>query len=101
MFTIKYKLDGAVNRYKVQLIVRGFTQEYGADYAEIFLPIARLNSIQVLLFVAINQSWELSQLDVKNVFLHGDLTKQVQPPGYVAQGEDRVCLLRKAIYGFK
>ena len=44
------------------------------------------------------------QLDVKNVFLYGDLLEEVfmeQPPGYVAQEVKRVCKLKKAIYGLK
>ena len=41
---------------------------------------------------------------MKNAFLYGDLTDSVlmeQLPGYVAQEEDRVCRLKKAIYGLK
>ena len=43
-------------------------------------------------------------LDIKNAFLYGDLTEQVlikQHPGYVIQGENKVCMLKKTIYGFK
>ena len=43
-------------------------------------------------------------MDVKNAFLYEDLRESVlieQPPGYVAQGEDRVCRLKKTIYGLK
>ena len=44
-------------------------------------------------------------VDIKNVFLHGDLAKEVymeQPPGFVAQGEiGRVCRLQKSLYGLK
>ena len=93
MFTIKYRPDGMVNRYKACLVARGFTQEYGIDYSETFSPVARLNSIRVILSIAINKSREVCQLDVKNAFLYGDLMEQVhieQPPGYVAQGESGV-----------
>ena len=56
MVTVKYKPDGMVDRYKARLVVHGFTQEYGVDYAETFSLVARLNSIRVLLSIAINQS---------------------------------------------
>ena len=55
VYTIKYRLDVTVDR--TRLVVRGFTQTFGVDYKETFSPIARLNSIHVLLCVAINQSW--------------------------------------------
>ena len=87
MCTVKHKLDGCVDRYKACLVARGYTQTYGVDYVETFSPIACLNSIRVLLFIATNQSWDLCQLDIKNAFLYGDLSDQVlmkQPPGYVA-----------------
>ena len=91
---MKHKANGTVDRYKVRLVARGFTQTYGINYVETFSPIARLNSIRVILSIAINHSWEMCQLDVKNVFLYGDLIDSVlmkQPSGYIAQGEDRLC----------
>ena len=84
-----------VDRYKARLVAQDFTQEYGISYSETFSPVIRLNSIKVILSIAINKSWELCQLDVKNAFLYGDLAKQVhmeQSLGYVAQGENQVCL---------
>ena len=104
MFTIKYKLDGHIDKYKAYLVAPGFTLTYGIDYFETFSMIARLNSIRVILSITVNNSWEMCQLDVKNIFLYGDLTDYVlieQPPRYVVQKEDRVCKLKKAIYGLK
>ena len=59
VYTLKYKADGSIDRYKARLVARGFTQTYGIDYAETFSPMARLNSIKVLLSLAINHSWEI------------------------------------------
>ena len=62
-----------------------------------------MNSIRILLSIAVNLSWSLFQLDIKNAFLYGDLQEEVymeQPSGYVAQGT-KVCCLKKAIYGLK
>ena len=64
-----------------------------------------MGSIRILISLAANLGWPLYQLDVKNAFLHGDLTEEVymeQPPGFVALGESqKVCRLRKALYGLK
>ena len=61
----------------------------------------------VWLFISLDATykWDLHQLDIKNVFLHGDFQEEVymeQPPGFVAQGEIRkVCRLQKSLYGLK
>ncbi|MGV7988856.1 reverse transcriptase domain-containing protein, partial [Mycobacterium kansasii] len=84
---------------------KGYTQTHGVDYFETFSPVAKLNSIRVVLSLAVNLSWPLFQLDVKNAFLHGDLTEEVymhQPPGFVASHNPAlVCRLKKALYGLK
>ena len=77
VFTIKYHPDGTIARHKARLIARGFTQVYDIDYTKTFSPVVRLNSVRVLLSLAINQAWSLDQLDVSNAFLYGDLEEQV------------------------
>jgi len=87
VFTLKYRPDGSVDRYKARFVAKGYTQTYIIDYFEKFSPVARMNSIRILFFIAVNLSWPLFQLDVKNAFLCGDLKEKVyveQPPGYVA-----------------
>jgi hypothetical protein len=77
VFTIKQNPDSTVDRLKARLIAKSFTQTYGLDYTETFSPVAKLNSIRIIISLVANLDWPLHQLDVKNAFLHGDLTETV------------------------
>ncbi|RVX04712.1 Retrovirus-related Pol polyprotein from transposon RE2 [Vitis vinifera] len=105
IFTVKYKANGNVDRYKARLVAKGFTQSYGIDYQETFAPVAKLNTVCVLLSLAANLDWSLHQLDVKNAFLNGDLEEEVYmdiPAGLETTSNfNKVCRLRKSLYGLK
>ncbi|RVW66606.1 Retrovirus-related Pol polyprotein from transposon RE1 [Vitis vinifera] len=105
VFTVKYKADGTVERYKPRLVAKGFTQTYDIDYTETFAPLAKLNTIRVLLSLGANLDWPLHQFDIKNSFLNGELEEEVfmtLPPGFCKEEEEtRVCKLKKSLYGLK
>ncbi|KAH9792938.1 hypothetical protein KPL71_004353 [Citrus sinensis] len=95
VFVIKYHPDGTIERLKARLVAKGFTQTYEVDYLETFSPVARLNSVRVVISLAVFHDWPLCQLDVKNVFLYGDLKEEVymeQPSGFVARGSLAWCV---------
>ncbi|KAE8675579.1 hypothetical protein F3Y22_tig00111659pilonHSYRG00098 [Hibiscus syriacus] len=75
-FTVKFKADEKIKRYKARLVANGFTQTYGVDYQETFAPVAKLNTVRVLLFLVVNKDLILHQLDVKMHFSMAILKKR-------------------------
>lgn len=78
VFTTKCNVHGSVERYKAKLLAKGFTKTYGIiNYQEAFAPVAKINSIRILLSLSTNIDWPFHQLDVNNVLLNGDLEEDV------------------------
>lgn len=73
VFKRKLKENGEVDRYKARLVVKGYEQQYGIDYTEVFSPIARHDTIKLVVALAAQNSWPIFQLDVKSAFSHGYL----------------------------
>jgi hypothetical protein len=103
VYKIKTRSDGSLERYKAHLVARGFQQDQGRDYDEIFAHVAHMTIMCTLLAVASVRHWSVSQLDVQNAFLNGKLREEVYmqpPPGYSVP-DGMVCRLRCSLYGLK
>ena len=96
---------GEVTKFKARLVAKGFLQKQGLDYDEVFAPIARLETVRLVIAMASYNCWEVHQMDVKSAFLNGSLEEEVfvtQPPGFVMKGrETEVYKLHKALDGLK
>lgn len=103
VFKVKRDERGHIERYKARLVARGFLQRAGIDYDESFAPVAKFQSIRLILALAAAYDLELHQMDVKTAFLYGSLDRDVfmeQPEGYNSDGS-KVWKLHKSLYGLK
>ena len=105
IFKNKFDEHGTVIRNKSRLVAQGYTQVEGVDFDETFAPVARLESIRILLAIASHLNFNLYQMDVKSAFLNGMLQEEVyveQSKGFVdPYRPDDVYKLKRALYGLK
>jgi histone deacetylase 1/2 len=73
VFKVKQKADGSIDHLKACLVAKGFKQWYGLDYEDIFSPVVKAVIIRLVLYLAMTNNWNIRQLDVQNMFLHGIL----------------------------
>ncbi|GJY99692.1 retrovirus-related pol polyprotein from transposon TNT 1-94 [Tanacetum coccineum] len=105
VFRNKLDENGIVSQNKARLVAQGYNQQEGIDYDETYAPVARLESIRILLAYACALDFKLFQMDVKSAFLNGFINEEVymaQPLGFIDfEKPDHVYKLKKALYGLK
>ncbi|RDX73621.1 hypothetical protein CR513_46745, partial [Mucuna pruriens] len=88
IFKTKLKETGEIDKFKARWVAKGYTQEEGINYREIFSPVARLKTIRIIVALAATKRWSIYQVDIKSAFLHGEINEDVYK-------------LKKALYGLK
>ena len=87
------------------MICKGYAQIEGIDFEETFSPVSRMEAIHFILSYACSKNVKVYQMDVKSVFLNGELEEEVyieQPEGFqLSKNTDYVCKLKKSLYGLK
>ena len=105
VFKTKLNENGEVDKCKARLVAKRYAQQHGIDYTEVFAPVARWDTIRMVIASTARHGWNVHQLDVKSVFLYGKLNEAVfveQPRGYEKKGEEhKVYRLKKALYSLK
>jgi len=97
---IKCDKDRQISRFKGRLVMKGFTQIFGCDYTFTFAPVARWESIWLILCIAAINDFELQHIDIKNAYLNVPLDEEIYlivPKGF---GAPYWCL-RKSLYGLQ
>ncbi|PNX60317.1 retrotransposon-related protein, partial [Trifolium pratense] len=85
IYKLKHLPDGTIAKYKARLVAKGFLQKHGIDFTEMFAPVARIETVRLVVAIANHLRWEFVQLDVKSAFLNGKLEEEVyveQPQGF-------------------
>lgn len=108
VFKVKLKADGTIERRKMRLVAKGFSQREGIDYNETYAPVAKFAAVRTVLTVAAVEDMDLRQMDVPNAFVRADLEEEVflaVPEGVqIPGGMDHlttVCRLNRPLYGLK
>ena len=90
-------------KHKARLLTKEYVQEEGVDFEEVFVPIERMESVRLLIALAVQESWKIHHMGVKSAFLNGELEGDVyvnQPPGFIKEGEEhKVLKSHKILYG--
>src|SRR6185295_7842300 len=96
---------GSIQKHKARLVAKGYAQKEGIDYEETFSPVARFETVRLVLAIAAQKQLPVFQFDVKSAFLNGEIQEEVfveQPDGFIKKGEEsKVLRLNKALYGLK
>jgi hypothetical protein len=77
VYKLKRDEAGEIVKHKARLVARGFVQQEGIDFNEVFAPVARMESVHLLLVLAAQEGWQVHHMDVKSAFLNGDLKEEV------------------------
>jgi len=77
IYVVKVDPNGEIDRLKAQLVAKGYTQIYGIDFGDTFSPDAKITVVRLFLAVAAILHWPLHELDIKNVFVHGELEEEI------------------------
>ena len=105
LFRIKKDAQGKTTKLKARVVARGFQQQEGVDFNEIFAPVVKWSTILIIFVLASQNNWPLHQLDIITAFLNGTIHEDIImeiPAKFPSSGdESKVCKINRALYGLK
>jgi len=105
VFSLKKNHLGEIVRFKARLVAQGFSQIAGVDFGETYSPVIMKRSLRILITLAIENNWEMEQVDVVNAYLNSplDVTVYMRQSPYFEELDKNVfvCKLMKSLYGLK
>jgi hypothetical protein len=104
VYDIKRNGENQIILFKARLVAHGFKQIEGIDYVKTFSSTAQMRSFRMILMLACAYDLELTQYDISNAFLNGELEEEIYmdfPPGYPGKNPDECLKLNKGLYGLK
>jgi hypothetical protein len=101
---LKYDIAGAIIKWKVRLVAKGFQQIPGVDFFETYAGVVHYESLRMLWAICVDQpGWVMWSMDVVSMYLNSPMNEVVymhQPEGFVVEGaEDKVYLMKLSLYG--
>ena len=77
VFWTKVATDGRTYKYNARLVAKGFSRVQGVDYHETFAPVAKMDSIRLVLAISASKNWEVHHMDVKSTFILVDIHEEI------------------------
>ena len=77
IFKTKRNVKGEIEKHKARLVVKGYKQQYGVDYEDVFASVARMETLRLMISLAAQKRWKIFQIDVKSAFLNNNLEEGV------------------------
>ena len=97
VFKTKRDSNGNIKRYKARLVAKCYTQKDDIDYKDTFSHVSKKYALRIIMALVSQYNLESHQMDVKIVFLNGDLNEEVymeQLSGFSIEGNNHmVCKL--------
>jgi hypothetical protein len=105
VYKLKRNEEGEMVKHKARLVAKGYVQRQGVNFEEVFAPVARLESVRLLLAIVGHFSCQVHHMDIKSAFLNREIKETIyvqQPPSFInPKHTGKVLHLHKALYGLR